>query len=134
MCVVCDVCYNRDVKGWHKVYRASAIGVPHFLAPLQKENGDIFKPSMYLGQFVVSSVLALDVILTDTKKKVWFSGHVPRRKLKARYSGHIPRCQVVVLDQMRSATIGLLLHVQLTECTSNIDLAIRNPFRKVTFQ
>jgi len=81
-----------------------------------------------------SSVLALNVILTDTKKKVWFSGHVPRRKLKAWYSGHIPRCQVVVLDQMRSATIGLLLHVQLTECTSNIDLAIRNPFRKVTFQ
>jgi len=59
VCVVCDVCYNRDVKGWHKVYRASAIGVPHFLAPLQEKNGNIFKPSMYLGQFMVSAVLAL---------------------------------------------------------------------------
>jgi len=95
--------------------------VPHFLAPLQKENGDIFKPSMYLGQLVVSAVLALDVILTDTKKKVWFSGHVPRRKLKARYSARIPRCQVAVLGQMRSVTVGLLLQVQLIESTSNID-------------
>ena len=51
-----------DVKGWHKVYRAGAIGVPHFLAPLQEKNGDIFKPSMYLGQFMVSAVLALDAI------------------------------------------------------------------------
>ena len=36
MCVVCDVCYNRDVKGW-KVYRASAIRVPHFWLPFKKK-------------------------------------------------------------------------------------------------
>ena len=96
-----------DVKGWHKVYRAGAIGVPHFLAPLQEKNGDIFKPSMYLGQFMVSAVLALDAI---------------------------PRCKVVLLGQMRSVTVGLLLQTQFTKSTSNIDLAIHNPFRKATFQ
>ena len=96
-----------DVKGWHKVYRAGAIGVPHFLVPLQEKNGNIFKPSMYLGQFIVSAVLALDAI---------------------------PRCKVVLLGQMRSVTLGLLLQTQFTKSTSSIDLAIRNPFRKVTFQ
>ena len=63
---------------------------------------DIFKPSMYLRQFsivVVSAVLALDMIPTETRRKVWFSGHTPRYKLKAWYSGHIPRCKVAVLRQ-----------------------------------
>jgi len=63
---------------------------------------DIFKPSMYLRQFstvVVSAVLALDMIPTETREKVWFSGHIPRYKLKAWCSGHIPRCKVAVLSQ-----------------------------------
>ena len=79
---------------------------------------------MYLRQFsivVVSAVLALDMIPTETRRKVWFSGHTPRYKLKAWYSGHIPRCKVAVLSQMRSATISLLLHAQLTDSTSSID-------------
>ena len=90
----------QSVQGWcHR-------GAPLF-APLQEKNGDIFKPSMYLSQFMVSAVLALDAI---------------------------PRCKVVLLGQMRSVTVGLLLQTQFTKSTSNIDLAIRNPFRKATFQ
>jgi len=99
---------------------------------------DIFKPSMYLRQFsivVVSTVLALDVILTESRKKVWFSGHIPRYKLKAWYSRHVPRCKVAVRSQMRSATISLLLHVRLTEALPILIhkdpmRAIPNPFRK----
>ena len=76
----------------------SVQGRCHRGAPLfgssSRKNGDIFKPSMYLGQFIVSAELALDAI---------------------------PRCQVAVLGQMRSVTVGLLLQVQLTESTSNID-------------
>ena len=86
---------------------------------------DIFKPSMYLRQFsivVVSSVLALDMIPTETRRKVWFSGHIPRYKLKAWYSGHIPKWKVAVLSQTRSTTISLLLHAQLPDSTSSIDL------------
>jgi len=56
------------------------------------------------------------------KKKVWFSGHIPRHKLKAWYSKHVPRCKVAVLSETRSMTIGLLVHTQLTESTSNTDL------------
>ena len=53
---------------------------------------------------MVSAVLALDAILTDTKKKVWFSGHIPRHKLKVWYSRHVPRCKVVALGETRSMT------------------------------
>jgi len=51
------------------------------------------------------------------KKKVWFSGHISEYKLKAH-----SQCKVTVLVEMRSTTIGLLLHAQLTESTSNTDL------------
>ena len=76
--------------------------------------------SIHVNIVVVSAVLALNTILTDTKKKVWFSGHVAGCKLKVQYSGHISRCRVAVLVETRSVTIGLLLHAQPTESTSNI--------------
>ena len=65
--------------------------------------------SIHVNTVVVSAVLALDTILTDTKKKVvWFSAHISRCKLKPWYSRHIPRCKVAVLVETRSTTIGLL--------------------------
>ena len=69
---------------------------------------------------MVSAVLALDVILTDTKKKVWFSARVPRCKLMAWYSRHIPRCKVAVL--VGQGLRPYLLHAQRIESTSNTDL------------
>ena len=73
--------------------RASTIGATGMamtaplLVPLEKENGDIFKPRyvctsdslIHVNIVVVSTVLTLDTIFTDTKKKVWFSGHIPMR-------------------------------------------------------
>ena len=68
---------------------------------------------------MVSTVLALDAILTDTKKEGVVSGHIPRRKLKVWHSEHIPRCKVVVLSETKSTTIAYFC---MHESPSSIDL------------
>ena len=88
--------------------------LPHFLAPIKK-NGNIFKPRyvctsdslIHVNIVVVSAVLPLDTILTDTKNG---------------FLDTFPRCKVAVLSETRSTTIGLLLHARHTESTSNTDL------------
>jgi len=105
------------LQGQHHRGDQGSHGRPTFWPPFKK-NGDIFKPryvctsdsSIHVNIAVVSTVLALDAILTDAKKKVWFSGHIPIHKLKALYSEHIPRRKVAMLIETRSTTIGLLLH------------------------
>jgi len=87
-------------------------------APLfgpHQKNGDIFKPRyvctsdslIHVNIVVVSAVLPLDTILTDTKNG---------------FLDTFPRCKVAVLSETRSTTIGLLLHARHTESTSNTDL------------
>jgi len=75
---------------------------------------------------VVSAVLVLDTILTDTKGVVFLThsqmqteGMVFRKR---------SQMQVAMLSELRPMTIGLLLHAQLTESTSNTDLYAREHF------
>ena len=89
------------------------MAAPLFGPPLK--NGDIFKPRyvctsdslIHVNIVVVSAVLPLDTILTDTKNG---------------FLDTFPRCKVAVLSETRSTTIGLLLHARHTESTSNTDL------------
>jgi len=111
-----------------------AIATPLF-GPLQKKNGNIFKPryvctsdsSIHVNIVVVSAVLVLDTILTDTKGVVFLThsqmqteGMVFRKR---------SQMQVAVLSELRPMTIGLLLHARLTESTSNTDLHAREHFQ-----
>ena len=72
---------------------------------------------------VVSAVLALDVILTDTKKEgVVFWTCFQTKTEGTVFWTHSKMQKVVVLVEMKSMTIGLLLHARLTKSTSNTDL------------
>ena len=87
------------LQGWRHRGGWGGHGHPTFCPPLKKMPISSSLIRMYLGQFnivLVSTMLALDAILTDTKMKVWFSGHILRHKLKAWYSRHIPRCNAEV--------------------------------------
>ena len=82
---------------------------PHFLAPLQKKNGDIFKPryvctsdsSIHLKLLWSACANIRWKFLLILKNKVWFSGHVP------------------MLTQTESAV--LQTHSQMQSCSAHGD-------------
>ena len=112
-------------------------GCPNFW-PLFQNICDNLKPRhictsedlFHVNIVVVSAVLALDAILSDTKK----GGVVFWTCFQMKTEGTVFWTQskmqkVAVLVEMRSMTIGLHLHAQLTNSTSNTDLYAREHFQ-----
>ena len=85
---VLKFCCSRNAIGPWMIRWPGRPRPSNFLVPLRK-NGDIFNPryictlksSTHFNVVVVSTALALDMTPSDTKKKVWSSGHIPRCKV-----------------------------------------------------
>ena len=109
--------HHRGGQGSHATFW------PHFAPPSKKmamsSSLDTYCTSdstIHVNIVMVSTVLALDAILTDAKKRrCGFLDTFPDTNWRRCILDTFPRCKVMMLVEMRSTTLGLLLHAQYRE-------------------